>query len=144
MDCQESYLLLQLFDGGEVGQVLRTHGRTLLIAHFPDPAFQGCILSFQLSYRFQIVSKAVVQELHGLFLMTVDSFPVPGTVIQTGAAAKAAHQIAGDAANAESGLATSALASRLAAVGFRASMMAGVVRRDGSRICNPRAVLGWS
>lgn len=78
--CQESYLLLEFLDGSKVGQVIRTYDRELFVTLFLDLTLQFCVLSFQHPHLFHVVSKAVIQGLHGLFLIAVDAFTTPATV----------------------------------------------------------------
>lgn len=78
--CQESYLLLEFLDGSKVGQVIRTYDRELFVTLFLDFTLQFCVLSFQHPHLLQVVSKAVIQDLHGLFLVAVDAFTTPATI----------------------------------------------------------------
>ena len=78
------YLLLELLNGCIVGQVVRTYDREFFVTFFLDFALQCGVLSFQHSYLFQVVSKAIVQDFHGLFLITVDATITPATIIQKG------------------------------------------------------------
>lgn len=81
----ESYLLLELLNDSIVGRVIRTNDRELSVTLCLDFTLQFSVFLFQHSHFFQVVSEAVVQDLHGLFLMTVDAFATPATTIWRGA-----------------------------------------------------------
>lgn len=149
MGCQGSYLLLELFDGRIVGQVIRTQDRELFITLLLDFTLQFGVLSLQHSHLFKVASKAAIQDLHGLLLLTVDALTAPATVIHKGAGAEVVPQAGGPGAKAGGRLAAPGQessqnrASWLAAAGFKITMLAAGVRRSDPQIGNPRAALAW-
>ena len=89
------YLLLELLNGLETTQVVRTHSGLLKVAGLLESSLQLHILALQLPHPLQVGSQAVVQELQGLLLVAIEDTFIVQTA-GTHGAEDAASWLVGD------------------------------------------------
>ena len=66
------HLLLQLLNDAEVALIVWTHGGLRAFAQLPDLALQLRVVPLQPAHLLQVAGQPIVQELHGLLLVTVE------------------------------------------------------------------------
>lgn len=94
------HLPLELLDGLEIRQLVRTQGRRSRPGGVSSAALQLRVVSFQLAHPLQVAGQVVVQERHGLLLIAIEGTLKVSAVGTRGAGAPAGRAAAAGLAGA--------------------------------------------